>query len=289
MNVHKTSLPAQTLGGFIKSRRERLQPAAAGIDPLPGRRRTPGLRREEVAYLANMSVTYYTWLEQGRDVHPSPEVLRGIGTALQMSRDELRHLFDLAEAAEPDPLGSGSGTSVRAQTAADVPAFLQGVIDSLPYPSIVTGELTDLLIWNRAAELVMGDFDTASSERPNMMRLIFTDPVYRERLVNAAEFAAYSVGIARGEYERNADKPGYREILDRLLSESEVFAELWEKHEIRQKRVEVARYRLPGTGLLEFQTHSAGEIDGRPDLHWCLFVPVPGSGTEEKMRELLNR
>lgn len=106
----KTNGPPSSLGQFLKSRRERIQPTTAGISTLPGRRRTPGLRREEVAYLANVSLTYYTWLEQGRETNPSKEVLMSIGKALQLSGDELQHVFDLAN---PEAAGAGNRRSEK--------------------------------------------------------------------------------------------------------------------------------------------------------------------------------
>src|SRR5690606_33115195 len=169
---------ASSLGAFIKSRRERLQPSTAGISPLPGRRRTPGLRREEVAYLANVSVTYYTWLEQGRETNPSPEVLMSIGKALQLSEDELQHAFDLVQ--------TDTETAVSGRSGRDVDRLiLQKLVDQLRYPSFISNEETGVIeAWNRSAELVIADFGRLPEEERNIVHLIFLNPDYRLRLEN---------------------------------------------------------------------------------------------------------
>ncbi|ANF94994.1 helix-turn-helix transcriptional regulator [Paenibacillus bovis] len=270
------------LGEFIKSRRERLQPDQAGIQPLPGRRRTPGLRREEVAYLANMSVTYYTWLEQGRETRPSPEVLSSISTALQLSTDEHRYLLDLAR----------NGSVDHTDTAEEAPSdtgFLQNIVDQLHYPSFITDEGTDVIAWNRAAELCIADFGSLSQQDRHMSHVIFFDEDYRRRLLNWEEFARYSVAIMRTRFEDYQKHPLYRDRFERLLQDSDVFASLWAKYEIQQKRVKTAYYQLEDGQIMEFDIHYTSVIDNDPGLHWCFFVPVPGSGTEERLLQRLEQ
>lgn len=280
MKNHRSSSP---LGAFIKSRRERLQPAEAGIRPLPGRRRTPGLRREEVAYLANVSVTYYTWLEQGREVNPSPEVLLNISKALQLNEDEQKHLFDLANA-DSDSAGGAVPNGGRQDI-----GFLQSIVDQLCYPSYDTDEGTDIIAWNRAAELVIADFGRLPKSERHMLNVQFFDPDYHKRLVNWEEFARYSTAVIRASFDRYKDNPLYMERLERLRRESKEFVRFWELYEVRQKRVTTARYRLPDGQELEFAVHSAAAIDNDPGLHWCFYVPVPGMGTEERLARLLEQ
>lgn len=264
----------------MKSRRERLQPSEAGIQPLPGRRRTPGLRREEVAYLANISVTYYTWLEQGREANPSPEVLLHISYALQLDEDERTHLFDLANV---DP-ASINALPDRPQRDTD---FLQSTVDQLSYPSFITDEGTDLVAWNRAAELVIADFGRMPKAERYMLNVTFFSPEYRERLVNWESFARYSAAILRASLDRYKDNPLYVARLERLKRENADFAYYWNLFEIKQKRVTTALFRLPDGQELEFALHSATVIDSDPGLHWCFFAPVPGSGTEQRLQRLL--
>ncbi|WP_458120678.1 helix-turn-helix domain-containing protein [Paenibacillus sp. Z6-24] len=270
------------LGEFIKSRRERLQPNQAGIQPLPGRRRTPGLRREEVAYLANMSVTYYTWLEQGRETNPSPEVLGSISAALQLSMDEHRHLLDLARNE------SARHANPNENTPSDT-GFLQSIVDQLHYPSFITDEGTNIIAWNRAAELVIADFGRLPEQDRHMSHVLFLDDDYRRRLLNWEQFARYSVAIMRTRFEFFQDNPVYMDRFAQLQRESDIFTSLWDKYEVQQKRVTTAQYQMTDGSIMEFTIHYTAVIDNDPGLHWCFFVPVPGSGTEERLRQALEQ
>ncbi|MFS0725204.1 helix-turn-helix domain-containing protein [Paenibacillus sp. 1P07SE] len=274
-NRHTSS----ALGEFITSRRHRLQPEQAGIPRFPGRRRTPGLRREEVAYLAHVSVTYYTWLEQGRETNPSPEVLSHISQALQLDADERKHLFDLAR---PTPVYSESSFEHHDSE------FLQNLVNQLRYPSFIANEVADVIVWNQGAELVIADFGRLPANERNMMTLLFLDPEYPRRLVNWEAFARYMTGLIRASFERYRDNPMYMERFERLQKNSEDFVRLWERHEIRQKSTAVPVHcRLPDGRELTFTIHCAAAIDNDPGLHWCFFVPTPGSGTEERLARLL--
>ncbi|QWU13831.1 Transcriptional regulator, contains XRE-family HTH domain [Paenibacillus sophorae] len=274
MNTNQSS---RALGHFIKSHRERLQPSKAGITHSFGRRRTPGLRREEVAYLANVSVTYYTWLEQGRDVNPSQEVLQKIGEALHLDKDEQLHLYALSE--------MNTWQADEIAEAVDSRS-LYAIVEQLKYPSFITNEKSDVLAWNRAAEIVISDFASWPADDRYIMNIMFSDLKYRERMVNWDAFASYSVAVFRGICDRHPDQSEYRDRVDRLCRESAEFKSLWEKHEIRQKKVNRAVFHFAETGNLEFQIHYAAMIDGNPDLHWCIYTPVPGTGTEEKLLKL---
>lgn len=278
----RTNRSSSALGEFLKSRRERLQPSEAGIQPLPGRRRTPGLRREEVSYLANLSVTYYTWLEQGREANPSPEVLLSISKALQLDEDERKHLFDLANedaasvAAIPNSGGPDAGV-------------LRKIVEQLHYPSFITDEGTDVIAWNRAAELIVADFGRLPKSERYMMNIMFLKPDYRAKLVNWEGFARYSVAVLRASFDLYKNNPLYMERFERLRRESKEFLRFWELYEIKQKRLATALFRLPDAQEMEFVLHSAAVIDNDPGLHWCFFVPVPGSGTEERLLRLLEQ
>jgi len=272
---------SSALGEFIRSRRERLQPSEAGITPLPGRRRTPGLRREEVAYLANVSVTYYTWLEQGREAHPSPEVLLNISNALSLDEDERKHLFDLANV---DPASAGvASNSERADT-----RFLQKIVDQLHYPSFITNEATDVIAWNRAAELIIADFGSLPASERYMLNMMFCHGDYRQRLVNWEAYARYTTAMVRANLDRYRDHPLYMERIERLRLESKEFVHFWEFYEVKQRRVATALFRLPDGQEMEFVIHSASVIDNDPTLHWCFYVPVPGTDTEERLLRLLK-
>ncbi|WP_236575434.1 helix-turn-helix domain-containing protein [Paenibacillus sp. USDA918EY] len=282
MTYLKTNHSSSALGEFIKSRRERLQPSEAGIQPLPGRRRTPGLRREEVSYLAHISVTYYTWLEQGKEVNPSPEVLFSISKALQLDEDEQKHLFDLAnvDVASVVTVPNNGGPDAE---------VLQKIVDQLHYPSFITDEGTDVIAWNRAAELIVADFGSLPKSERYMMNIMFLKPDYRARLVNWEGFARYSVAVLRASFDLYKNNPLHMERFEHLRRESEEFSHFWELYEIKQKRLTTALFRLPDAQEMEFVLHSAAAIDNDPGLHWCFFVPVPGSGTEERLLRLLEQ
>lgn len=278
----KTNHSSSALGEFIKSRRERLQPSLAGIKPLPGRRRTPGLRREEVSYLANLSVTYYTWLEQGREVNPSPEVLLNISNALKLDEDEQKYLFDLANV---DPASAGAVLNIEKSDT----GFLQMIVDQLHYPSFVTNEGTDVIAWNRAAELIIADFGSLPINERNMMNIMFLNSDYRQRLVDWEGFARYMTAMVRANLDRYKNNSLYMERVERLRLESEEFVHFWDLYEIKQRRVATTLFRLPDSQEMEFVIHSASVVDNDPGLHWCFYVPVPGSGTEESLLRLLKR
>ncbi|SES18357.1 Helix-turn-helix domain-containing protein [Gracilibacillus ureilyticus] len=275
-NHHSSS----ELGEFIKSRRYKLQPEDTGIKSFPSRRRTPGLRREEVAYLANVSVTYYTWLEQGRERNPSPEVLSNISQALQLNEDERKHLFDLVKR---DPV---SNRTAPRQEQPDV-GFLQNLVNQMRYPSFIANEVADLIAWNRGAELIVGDFGQLPESRRNMVMLTFLDSAYRERLVNWEDFARYMTALTRASLVRNKDNPSFMKRFESLKRSSKDFVRFWQQHEIRQKSAVPVRYLLPDGQEMAFTIHCALVIDNDPGLHWCFFVPTPGSGTEERLALLL--
>lgn len=268
------------LGEFIKSRRYRLQPEHAGIKPLPGRRRTPGLRREEVAYLANVSVTYYTWLEQGRERNPSPEILSQISQALQLDADERKHLFDLAA---PDPVRH----HIAPKPEQPDTVLLHNLVNQLRYPSFIANEVADVIVWNRGAELVIADFGHLPANERNMGTLLFLDPEYPKRLVNWEDYARYITALIRASFDHHKDNPMYMERFERLKRNSEDFIRFWELHEIRQKSSAVPiKYRLEDGLELSFTIHCAAAIDNDPGLHWCFLVPIPGTGTEERLIHL---
>jgi transcriptional regulator with XRE-family HTH domain len=281
--MKRTPHSPSPLGQFLKSRRERLLPSNAGISPLAGRRRTPGLRREEVAYLANVSVTYYTWLEQGRETNPSQEVLMSIGQALRLNGDELKHLFDLANA------DKASAGKPRSEEGVDG-IVLKKLVNQLRYPSFVSNEETGVIVaWNRSAELVIADFGRIPEEERDLIHLIFLNLEYRRRLENWEAVARYSTAFMRANFDRYKENPVFMRRFERLLRDSEDFARFWELFEIQQKRVTRAAYWLPDGQRMDFEIHSAAAIDNDPNLHWCIFMPTAGTDTEERLCRLLEQ
>ncbi|WP_426452909.1 helix-turn-helix transcriptional regulator [Paenibacillus sp. S-38] len=270
---------AKILGEFLKSRRERLQPEQAGITGSYGRRRTPGLRREEVAYLAGVSATYYTWLEQGREVTASREVIEGIGRALQLSGDEMTHLLRLAS---PE----ASETPVSRET--EICPEWQRIIDRLPYPSFISSDRTEVLAWNRAAGMVLADFASMEAHDRVMIRLLFEDESLRARMVNWEAFARYSVAVFRSYYDKHREDPWFGETVKRLCRKCPVFDTLWSRHDIQLKKTARVELNDPRAGELLFEIHSFGSLNGRTDVHCCIYTPVTGTETESNLLHLLG-
>ncbi|MDO3409807.1 helix-turn-helix transcriptional regulator [Saccharibacillus sp. CPCC 101409] len=281
----KTYRSSSALGEFIRSRRQKLSPADSGIEPLPGRRRTPGLRREEVAYLANMSVTYYTWLEQGKELNPSQDILLSIGRALRLSDSEQHYLLSLAETvpvAEP-----------VADARTDIP-LLRALAGQLRYPSFITDDSTQVLAWNRSAELLLADFGRLPEEDRHILHLVFENGDFRSRLVNWEQFARYTAAWVRTIFERSRRSAGYMERFERLNRENEDFRRCWDRFEVKQKHVTTLTFRqpIPDTGgerELVFDVHSAGRIDQDPSLIWTIFVPAADTDTEEWLTALTEQ
>ncbi len=269
---------SKALGQFLKSRRERLQPEQVGITDT-SRRRTPGLRREEVAYMANVSATYYTWLEQGRDIKPSQEILQNIGKALQLDKDELMHLIDLSE------IGSLRSQEDIDEDEEEDSTSLYSAVEQLNYPSFIINDSTEVLAWNRAAELIISDFNAWPKEERFMLNIVFSDEKIKEQMVNRDEFISYSVAVFRGVCDRHPDHPEYLDRAKWLCNKYAEFKSLWEQHDVKQKKITCGIFQHPEVGLLEFQAHSLS-IDGNPTLHWSIYTSA-SIETEEKLLSLL--
>ena len=178
------------LSQFLRTRRERLGPADIGLAP-GRRRRTPGLRREEVAQLAGVSATWYTWLEQGRPVRASEAVLERLGRVLRLDPAEHRHLFVLARGHPPaDPTDAPAIVDSRLQT----------VLDALPYPAYAATNGWTVVAWNRAARLVFADYEALSGRERNIVWMAFTDPDHRRMAVNWEEQARSTLALFPGEH-----------------------------------------------------------------------------------------
>lgn len=263
---------SKTLGEFLKSRRNRLQPEQAGFASSYGQRRTPGLRREEVALLAGVSATYYTWLEQGREVTASKDIIENIGKALQLTEDERLHLMELWNPNEPDAVSSAN-TALNPQW--------RNIIEQLPYPSFISNDRCEVLAWNREANETIADFSSMSDSERNMIRLLFFDAELRRRLINWEEFAMYSVAVFRTYYDKHRDDPWFENMVKRLCEESTEFESMWKLHNIQLKKVSRVSYRLAGAvNPVFYDINSFASPSDNPDLHVCIYTPVLGADAE---------
>ncbi len=252
------------LGTYLRNRRTRLDPAALGYPS--GRRRTPGLRREEVASRANISATWYTWLEQGRGGAPSDDVLDRIAKGLMLTDPERDHLF---------MLGLGRLPEARYRPPADgVTPRLQRVLDALgSVPAVVKTATWDVVAWNRAAALVLIDYGALPRERRNVMRLMFADDGPRARQEDWESVASFVVSTFRANATRAGATAEIAELVEELSRTSPDFDRLWRANGVATHGAGTKRLRHSQLGLLEFE-FSTFAIDGRPELAMIVFNPA---------------
>ncbi|MFI9557499.1 helix-turn-helix transcriptional regulator [Nonomuraea endophytica] len=258
------------LGDFLRTRRERLSPGSVGL-PATGRRRTPGLRREEVAVLAGVGVTWYTWLEQGRPINVSTQVLRAVGRALQLDEVETQHLRRLA----------GVRTPLTDPVVCD-PALLtvfQPVLDKLdPYPACLQTRLFDVVAYNSAYRHLFPDMDLIPFAERNCAVQFFTDPHWRGRYVDDDIVATRMV--ARMRAAAGADGSS---VVGRLLEQSDEFARLWSRHDVLLRHYEVKRLESPLVGLLQLNFVST---DVTETGHRLMVMTPDDEETSRRLEEL---
>lgn len=241
----------------------RLDPASFGFSL--SRRRTPGLRREEVAQRANISATWYTWLEQGRGGAPSADVLERIARALMLTGAEREHLFLLGLGRPPEILRDNSeGVTPR----------LQRVLDALPLsPAIVKTATWDVVAWNRAAAAVLTDYATLPVEQRNILNLVFCDPRVRAAQFDWEDMARFVVAAFRADAARAADPAKVAALVDALCRRSAEFRTMWSENDVRNHGSGVKRLLHPDAGPIAFE-FSAFAVDGRPDLGMVIYNPA---------------
>ena len=257
------------LGAYLKDRRTRLDPASFGLSG--SRRRTPGLRREEVAQRANISPTWYTWLEQGRGGAPSADVLDRIARALMLTDVEREHLF---------LLGLGRPPEVRYQATDGISPRLQRVLDALEAsPALVRTATWDVVAWNRAASAVLTDYGSLPPERRNILRLIFCDPRVRAAQHDWESVARFVVAAFRADAARAGAVSHVADLVDELCHASPEFAALWRDNDVRHHGDGVKHLRHPLLGPIAFE-YSSFAVDGRPDLTMVIYNPATPADAE---------
>jgi transcriptional regulator with XRE-family HTH domain len=265
------------LGRYLKDRRAKLDPAAFGL-PL-ARRRTPGLRREEVAQRAHVSATWYTWLEQGRGGAPSAGVLERIARALMLTEAERQHLFLLALGRPPE---------IRFQATEGITPRLQRVLDGLALnPAYVRNSAWDVVAWNRAAAVVLVDYPTLAPEQRNILRLFFLNPQLRETVPNWDTDARYVVAAFRADTARSGAANNVKGLVEEMRRLSPVFDTIWRDNDVRDsygERPKQVRHRQAGMIALEVSTFA---VDGRPDLNLAIYTPSTPADVA-KVRALLK-
>jgi transcriptional regulator with XRE-family HTH domain len=262
------------LSSFLKSRRARISPATVGLQN-GQRRRTPGLRREEVADLAGVGLTWYTWLEQGRDIRVSPQVLGAIARALQLETAERAHLFRLAGQAPPAAERAIAGISPR----------LQRVLDSWdPYPAQIAGRRRDILAANQASELIYG-WSRMPEHGRNSMRLLFLVPATRRLFLDWENEAAVAVAAFRADAGRDISEPDYQELINELVERSPEWAALWARQDVRGRPEGLKRLQHPTLGRIDLE-FTIFQVAEQPSLRLYLYTPAD-ERTETKLRETI--
>jgi transcriptional regulator with XRE-family HTH domain len=270
------------IADFLKTRRMRRQPEELGL-PRGRRRRTPGLRREEVAAAAGVSAEWYTWLEQARDVRPSAQVLTRIGAALRLEPNETRHLLTLGGYAVP-----ASGSDLPRSVS--VSLRLQRLIDQMDFgPAWVFGERWDIVAWNRAASVIHGDLAGLQGIERNALYQLFLGDRMRSMLVDWDTHGRMCVAKLRSAYASRVDDPWFNELVTLLRTRSEQFEAWWNQNDIETSQEGVKHYEHPQAGRLVFDYSVLDVLDERmSSLRLVAYVPAPGTGTREKMIKLLD-
>ena len=261
MNMTSATQRAQ-MSEFLKSCRGRLSPQAVGLPP-GGRRRTPGLRREDVAALAGLSATWYTWLEQGRDVRASDRVLESLSRTLRLSTEERDYLFSLAQN-RPAPL--------QAARVEELPDSVRRTLDALNVPAEVITPRWDVIYWNDMVRRCFRDYGAMEPDRRNLIRILMTSPEYQEDPEAFASMARRITAKLRVDYSQAAGDPSFDALIEEMSEASPTFRELWRSPEIRTRSEGVHLLRHPQLGGITFE-HTSYVVEGVPSLRVVIFAP----------------
>lgn len=266
------------LGVYLRGRRARLDAAALGLPS--SRRRTPGLRREEVALRASVSTTWYTWLEQGRGGAPSPDVLDRLASALALTAGDREHLYLLAQRRPPE---------VRYEAAERVNPRLQCVLDALEFcPAFVKNNIWDIVAWNRAASAVLTDYGAIPPERRNGLRLLFTDPGMRDAYPDWEVNARFVVAVFRADIAGAGASKRAEKLVADLCRISPDFRAMWHDNDVRLDQGKSTKHVDHPVGGAMTLNHSTFAVDGQPSLTLMVFTPATPADAE-RVRSLVCR
>ncbi|MCP2341673.1 helix-turn-helix transcriptional regulator [Actinomadura rupiterrae] len=263
------------LAAFLRSRRERITPEDVGLPPAP-RRRTPGLRREEVAQLAGVGVTWYTWLEQGRPINVSTQVLDAISRTLRLDTVEREHLYRLSEVAVPPEPDIVSALSEDVRT----------ILTALePMPAVVSNARSDALTWNDAYSALFPAVTEAPEGERNSMWQFFTLPSCCNPCINLDEQVAESVAMFRYRYVRHRDDPEFQRLVERLVDASPRFDELWRTQDVAVPQPCQKDFYYPRVGKIATRTTSF-DLSVRPGTRMVVYTYVDEASRKNFMRLL---
>ncbi|GHO41938.1 helix-turn-helix transcriptional regulator [Ktedonospora formicarum] len=267
------------LGDFLRTRRARLTPEEVGL-PRGNRRKTPGLRRAEVAQLVGVSVDWYTWLEQGRSISPSTQVLERLVQALHLDVNERSHLFLLAHQQPPPALS---------QEPEVVSPTLQHFLDHFGYrPAFVSGRQWDILAWNDAGCAVFGDFRLKTTRERNTVWSLFVDSASRQFVVDWEEDARRILAQFRSSCGRHLGDPQLTELIHELMHYSPEFRAWWPDHEVLGAQEVKKTLNHPQVGYLVFERLTFQVLD-TPDFKTTVYTPLDEADTPRKLEHLLEQ
>ena len=264
------------LGTFLRNRRERLSPEDVGLPPSL-RRRTPGLRREEVAQLAGVGVTWYTWLEQGRPINASTQVLDSIARTLKLDSDEHSHLYRLADLPALAPSGEASET---------LGPEVQTVLDGMNLIACVINERFDLLAWNRSYAMLFPAVSSHVGKYRNIVWNMFTSPGCCHVFVNREEEMPRLVATLRASYAHHVGEAHWEYFIKDLIEDSPQFAQQWAQHEVGSYGTRVKIFEHPKIGRLQFRSMSMG-IHASPGARMIVYTTAD-ERTAEAIRNMEN-
>ncbi|WP_343318622.1 helix-turn-helix transcriptional regulator [Arthrobacter sp. TMP15] len=263
------------LGQFLRDRRGALVRAEHGLPPI-GRSRMMGLRREEIAAFSAVSVTWYTWLEQGRDINASRQVLESVGRVLRLSTAEAAYVLALGgHVAEP-----ATGTVIES-----VPPHLQALLDAWDFPAFAVAPGWGIAGWNHAYECLYSRISEVAPEQRNLLWLIFTDPALHRMLPDWDVTSQHFVAEFRAEAGPRLGSMTHTAIVAKLQAASPEFAQIWARHSVKGFASRQRVFVHPVVGELVFDQHRLVPSDV-PDLHFVLYVPTAGTPTKQRLAEL---
>lgn len=265
------------LGDFLKTRRAKILPSQVGL-PEGIRRRTPGLRREEVSYLSGVGLTWYTWIEQGRQIQISSQVLESLAKTLMLDKQETIHLYALAQQSPPESIPA----CIR-----NVNPNLQHVIDNFEFsPATILDSKWNILAWNRAAEKLVFDYGSISTSKRNLMRIMFTNEDFKKTIIDWESNAKGTLQRFRAVYAKFIGDTWTENLIDELKSESEEFNKWWSMHDVKTEEGLCQNVNHAVLGEIKFEYTSFAVLMDN-DLRMTVLTPMPGSEAEKKVKQFL--
>lgn len=265
------------LADFLRTRRSRLSPQEVGLPGETSRRRTPGLRREEVASLSGISLPWYTALEQGRDIHVSEQVLESLVRTLRLSNDERNHLLVLAN---PSVIPNATEDET-------IPPALQQILDKLGnYPAYIVDRRWNVSAWNKMTSTLCGDFNQTAELERNILWRVFMMKDNKARIVNWENVATTMLAHFRSRYALHMNDSWYQELVEKLCDRSEEFRIWWGRHDVSGNLEGKKVIQHPEAGLLTF-SYNTFKVSESSDFVMRVYTPVEDTGTDEQLESLL--